>query len=162
MKKSKGQFIFPGTLLLTFGLFFFIRNSLNVDLNSWAVALFLVGLAFLFHAYFGKQYESLLPAVLFVGIGIHLHLANMYHFPNDSFGIIFLFLACGFFLRYFKTKTGLFYGWIFLIFAVFQLFPDPIFATLQKIVPGTIDLTALWPLILILTSVYIFFFKRRS
>lgn len=161
MKGNKGLYILPGTLLLGFGLFYFFQGVLIIELFSWAAGLGLVGLAFLFYAYFGKQYDSFLPAALFIGIGVHLHLTNKHQINVDEFGLIFLFLACGFFLRYFKTKSGLFYGWVFLLFAIIQLFPDKMTTWLQRIAPGTINLGTFWPLFLILTGIYIFFFKRK-
>ena len=161
MKGNKGLYIFPATLLFGFGLYYFIRDWLTIELYHEAAAIIFVGLAFFFHAYFGKQYDSFLPAALFLGLGIHLHLVYEYQIDANVFGLIFLFLACGFFLRAFKTKSGSFYGWIFFIFALLQLFPEKVLPFLQKIVPGSSNLSGIWPILLILAGVYIFFFKRK-
>lgn len=163
MRGNKAQNLFPSILLISCGLFYFsqAQGLLPVQFSTWSAIFILLGIAFILQSYLGKQYDFLIPASLFLGIGIHFHLSEKYPIPQDAFGLILLFLSLGFFLRYFKTKEGLFYGWSFLLLALIQLFQDKILVWFQFVVPGQKTITELWPLILIVFGCYLFFFKRK-
>lgn len=160
----KGQRIFPSVILIGFGLFFFLQQT-NINwpwsIFTWPTMFIIVGIAFLIQAYGGKTYESILPGIIFFGLGIHFHLVNNLQYSFDHVGIIILFIALGFFLYYQKTKNGLLYGWLFLILAVFQLFYQKLFSMLGNLETTLADLSSIWPIILIVIGVYLFFFKRK-
>lgn len=160
----KRQNLFPSMILIGFGLYFFFQHtnvSFQFPLFSWPTIIIIVGVAFLIQAYIGKDFEAIIPGILFAGLGIHFHLVQYKHIQLDHIGIIILFIALGFFLRYQKTKTGLFYGWLFLILAFIQLFYDQILSWLGIIETKSLNFVSLWPIILILAGVYLFFFKRK-
>ncbi|MCU9614040.1 DUF5668 domain-containing protein [Caldibacillus lycopersici] len=160
----KGQHLFPSVILIGFGLYFFL-SSLDIHFSfpifTWPTMLIIIGLAFIFHAYRGKSYESIIPGILFTGLGIHFHLTSYWNIHFDHIGVIILFVALGYLLQYQKTKAGLFYGVLFLILALLQLFYDRLFQWLGSIESTVAELHSFWPVILVLSGIYIFFFKRK-
>ena len=113
----KNQRIFPGIILVGFGIFFFWQQT-NISLFSefitWPTLLMIVGIAFLCQGYSGKDYESILPGVILTGFGVHFHVVNRLSIGLDSIGMFILIIALGFFLRYQKIRNGLFQGILFL------------------------------------------------
>jgi hypothetical protein len=156
--------LFPSVILIGFGLYFFFQNAdipFSYPLFSWPTIIFIVGLAFLLQAYVGKDFEMIIPSILFLGLGIHFHLVQYWNIQFDHIGVIILFIALGFYLRYQKTKSGLFYFWLFLILALIQLFYDRFLNWFGGIETRIGGFHSLWPIILVLVGGYLFFFKRK-
>ncbi|WP_062355374.1 hypothetical protein [Bacillus kwashiorkori] len=160
----KGNKLFPSAILIGFGLYVILQNFpilTYLSLFGWPALLFLIGVAFFVQAYGGKQYDFILPAVLFSGLGIHFYLSQQYSIRLDHMGVIILFISLSFFLQYQKTNSGLLYGWLFLILAFIQLFYEKIFQWLGFIQYKIADLNSFWPIILFAVGGYLFFFKRK-
>src|SRR5690606_30212432 len=158
------QNLFPSIVLIGFGLYFFLQQT-NIQISSqfftWPTILLIVGLAFLIQAYSGNDLEMIVPGILFLGLGVHFHLIQNVHIQLDHIGGIILFIALGYFLRYQKTRNGLFYFWLFLILALIQLFYDKYIQWIGIIEDKRLQFTSLWPIILVIAGAYLFFFKRK-
>lgn len=159
----KGQRIFPSIILIGFGLFYFLQDTLSplLPIFHWPSILAIVGIAFLVQSYAGKDYGLILPGVLFIGLGIHFHVAEYWNIQLDHIGVIILFISLGFFLLYQKTGAGLFYGWLFLVLASLQLFSESIFQWLESIETKLTNFYSLWPILIILVGFSLLFFKRK-
>jgi hypothetical protein len=162
--RMKQQRFFPGIILMGFGAYFYLQKS-NILLFdgffTWPTILLIVGLAFLFQAYGGQDYQFILPGVILTGFGIHFHLVRQ--FPNwpDQIGIFVLIIAIGFFLQSQKTKEGFLYSMLFFILALLSLFYQNVIAWLGLLRSGQEDLWHFWPILLILVGAYLLFVKRK-
>lgn len=156
--------IFPGIILVGFGIFFFWQQtniSLFAEFMTWPSLLIIVGVAFLCQGYSGKDYESILPGVILTGFGFHFHVVNRLSIWPDSIGTFILIIALGFLLRYQKVRNGLFQGILFLALAALLLFYDQVMSWFGLLENNVASVAKLWPIILILIGVYLLFFKRR-
>lgn len=156
--------LFPGFILLGFGLYFFLQRS-NIQLiegfYSWPTLLFIIGIAFTLQAYIGKEYESILPGVIFLGLGIHFHVVHKVNIWPDHIGAFLLIISLGFFLKHQKTNQGFFFGLLFLILALMQLFYDEIANWFGLLENSMSMLLNIWPIILMLIGGYFLFVKRK-
>ncbi|WAA10230.1 hypothetical protein [Fervidibacillus albus] len=158
----RGQRIFPAIVLIGFGLYSVLQDFITSStIFNWPTLLIIIGVAFFTQAYVGKEYGFILPAVLFIGIGIHFHLVSLIDVQLDHFGVILLFTALGFFLLRQKTGSGTMYAWLFLFLALFQLFSTNLFHWFGSVEQKLIDFYALWPILMILFGFYLFLFKRN-
>jgi hypothetical protein len=156
--------IFPGIILIGFGIFFFWQQtniSLFAEFMTWPTLLMIVGVAFLYQGYGGKDYESILPGVLLTGFGFHFHVMNRLSIWPDTIGAFILIIALGFLLRYQKVGNGLFQGILFLALAGLLLFSDQIMGWFGLLENKIASVATLWPIALILIGVYLLFFKRK-
>jgi hypothetical protein len=160
----KQQRFFPGIILMGFGIYFFLQKS-NILLFdgffTWPTILLIVGLAFLFQAYGGKDYQFILPGVILTGFGIHFHLVSRFPTWPDQIGVFVLIIAIGFFLQSQKTKEGSLYSMLFFILALLSLFYQNVVSWLGLLKSGQEDLWRFWPVLLILVGAYLLFFKRK-
>lgn len=155
----KGQRIFPSVILIGFGLYFLLETS-NISLfpgfYSWRTLLCIVGLAFLSQAYIGKNYDAILPGTILFGLGIHFHLIRHFDaWPNHNSMFLFI-ISIGFILQSRKTNTGLFYGIIICILALFLIFYDKLLSLMDL----TAELINFWPFILITIGLYVIIRKK--
>ncbi|MET3697360.1 hypothetical protein SAMN05877753_105268 [Bacillus oleivorans] len=155
--------IFPGILLLGFGCYFFIDDWIPGwgFLQSWPTLLAIIGLAFLGQAYIGKDYESIIPGVIFTGIGIHFHVVSQLALWASHFGVFVLVIALGFLLYYQKKGDGLAVGLSFLILAVFLLFSDKVATGIGVLESSIAFIQRFWPLVFIIFGLVLLFFKRK-
>jgi hypothetical protein len=161
---KKGKQLFPGVILIGFGLFFLLEGSSfqhSYLIFNWPTMITIIGIAFLVQAYAGKEHELILPGVLFLGLGVHFFVAHLYGVQLDHIGVILLLIALGFFLRQQKTKVGFIYGLLFLILSLFRLFYSDASQWLGKFGEMLTKLESLWPFLLIAAGAYLFLFKRR-
>jgi hypothetical protein len=160
----KNQRIFPGIILIGFGVFFFWQQaeiSLFAEFISWPSLLMIVGIAFLCQGYGGKEYESIFPGVILTGYGLHFHIVNRLSIWPNSLGVFILIVALGFLLRYQKLGTNLFYGILFLALAGLLLFYDKVMSWFGLLETNIATFAHLWPFALILIGVYLLFFKKK-
>lgn len=156
----KAQRIFPGIILIGFGLYFFLERSQITFFSgfySWPTFLCIVGLAFLIQAYYGKDNQSILPGVILFGFGAHFHLIKHVAAWPHHFGIFILIISIGFILQARKTKLGMFYGVTLCILAVFILFYDKVTSLLNF----TQNVISFWPFVLMAFGVYVLFFRKK-
>jgi len=160
----KNQRIFPGIILIGFGIFFFLQQSkisLFAEFISWPTLLMIVGIAFLCQGYGSRDYESILPGVILTGFGFHFHIVNHLSIWPNSMGTFILIIALGFLLRYQKMGTGLFQGILFLALAGLLLFYDKVMSWFGLLENNVATVAKSWPIALILIGVYLLFFKRK-
>lgn len=163
LKSMKNQRFFPGIILVGFGLFFFLQHSsfsLFSEYVTWPTLLMIVGVAFLFQGYGGRDYEAILPGVILTGFGFHFHVVNRLSIWPDAIGSFILIIALGFLLRYQKVRNGLFQGLLFLALAALMLFYDQVMTWLGLIESKVSTITSLWPILLVLIGIFLLFKKK--
>lgn len=159
----KKQRIFPGIILIGFGLYFFLEHSaieIFPGFFSWPTLLCIVGIAFLVQAYSGNEYESILPGVILLGFGAHFHIANNLEIWPDNLGIFILIISLGFILRTRKTNSGMMHGLILFTVAILTLFYDKIITSFGILETGTDSIEKFWPFVLMAIGVYILLRKK--
>ncbi|WP_285765558.1 DUF5668 domain-containing protein [Peribacillus sp. SI8-4] len=159
----KTQRIFPGIVLIGFGLYFFLEHSqieIFPDFYSWPTLLCIVGAAFLIQAYSGNEFESILPGVILLGFGAHFHIVKNLEIWPDNIGIFILIISLGFILRARKTNTGMFHGLILLIISVLFLFYDKITTSFGLVETSTANIERFWPFALMAIGIYFLVRKK--
>ncbi|MGW8901901.1 LiaI-LiaF-like domain-containing protein [Heyndrickxia sporothermodurans] len=161
----KNQKIFPGIILLGFGLYFFLTQNNHVTMLkeylTWPTLLIIVGIAFLGQGYGGKDAESILPGVILVGFGLHFHIAGKLAIWPDHIGVFILIISLGFLLRYQKTGNGLFHGILFLFISIVLLFDDEVLKWMGLLENKAASIINFWPFLLIAIGLYLLFIKRK-
>jgi len=160
----KNQRIFPGIILLGFGLYFFgqqVNITLLTEMMSWPTLMMIVGIAFLCQGYGGKDYDAILPGVILTGFGFHFHVVNRFSIWPDASGALILFIALGSILRYQKTGNGLFQGILFLAIAGLMIFYNKIMSWLGLLKNNVDSVIQYWPILLIVIGVYLLFFRKK-
>lgn len=160
----KTQRIFPGFLLLGFGIYFLLQE-LQIHpfegFGTWPTLSIIVGVGFLLEGYLAKNYEAIIPGVILTGFGLHIHLVNRLEVWPDHTGIFMLIIALGFLLRHQKVRTGFFPGLLFLVLALLLLFYDKTFTWLSSLNIGIELFWKFWPIIFIGLGAYLLFFKKK-
>lgn len=159
----KNQRIFPGIILIGFGIFFFWQQAnitLFAEYMTWPTLLMIVGFAFLYQGYSGKDYEAILPGVILTGFGLHFHVVNKLSIWPDASIAFILIIALGFLLRYQKVGNGLFQGVLFLAIAGLLLFYNQVIGWFGTFGYGAV-FGKFWPITLVLIGAYLLFFKKR-
>jgi hypothetical protein len=160
----KNQKIFPGIILIGFGAYFFMQQSgitVFEKFYTWPTLLMIVGLAFLGQGYIAKDYEAILPGVILLGFGVHFHVVGHLAFWPNQIGTFILIIAIGFFLRYQKTKNGLFQSILFLVLALLSLFYSRVASYLGLLENSVSIAWKFWPIILIVLGIYFLFIKKK-
>ena len=157
----KRQGIFPGVLLIGVGLIFLLQNYSIPYINTiftWPSILLIIGLAFLFQAYIGKDYHSIFTGVLLVGLGIHFHGLQLFSFWPNHWAMFTMIIGLAFLFRYSKTKKdGFIPGIILLLISLIAFFYTG-FIDLFGSFYSYVD--SFWPIALIIAGVYLLFFKK--
>lgn len=157
----KRQGVFPGVLLIGVGVVFLLQNykiPFKNEIFSWPSILLIIGLAFLFQAFIGKDYHSIFTGFLLVGLGVHFHGLQMFSFWPDHWAMFTIIIGLAFLFRYSKTKKdglvpGIFLLLISLIAFIYEGFID-LFGSLFTYVEN------LWPVALIGVGIYLLFFRK--
>ena len=160
----KNQNMIPGIILIGFGVYYYLQQiglTLFDQFYTWPTLMAIVGVAFITQGYRGRDYDAILPGVIFLGFGIHLHVVGRLEIWPDHLGAFILIIALAFLLRYQKTGIGLFHGILFLILATLLLFYDQISSWLGTLEGGVAFIWRFWPVALILIGAYLLFFKRK-
>ncbi|MCP3741250.1 LiaI-LiaF-like domain-containing protein [Rossellomorea sp. BNER] len=161
----KHQKIFPGIILVGFGLYFYLESSnilLFREFYTWPTLLIIVGLAFLGQGYKGREYEAILPGTILVGFGLHFHIVNKLTIWPDHIGTFILIISLGFLLRYQKTGAGLFQGVLFLSLSIFLLFYEHVMKWIG-VIEGSFSIAwEFWPIIFIVLGVYLLLRKKSK
>ncbi len=161
----KNPRIFPGIILIGFGIFFFLQQAnlpLFAQLMTWPTLLMIVGIAFLCQGYAGTDYEAILPGVILTGFGFHFHVVNRLSIWPDALGVFILIIALGFLLSYHKTGNGLFQGVLFLTLAGLLLFYNQMMSWFGLIESKIAAFSNFWPAALILVGTSLLFSRRKK
>jgi hypothetical protein len=161
----KNQRVFPGIILIGFGAILFLQQSGFTALQtfySWPTLLIIVGVAFLGQGYSAKDNEAILPGAIISGLGLHFHFAGKISiWPNNTIGMLVLFISIGFFLRFQKANNGLFQAFLFLVLALLLLFYDKAAEYFGLLQNGLSFAWKFWPAIIILVGIYLLFRKKK-
>ncbi|WP_077214151.1 LiaI-LiaF-like domain-containing protein [Bacillus dakarensis] len=160
----KNQRIFPGFLLLGFGIYFLLQElqvSLFEGFGTWPTLSIIVGVGFLLQGYLAKDNEAIIPGTILTGFGLHVHFVNILEVWPDHTGIFILIIALGFLLRYQKVRTGFFPGFLFLALALLLLFYDKTFGWISSLQIGIELFWKFWPIIFIGLGAKFLFFKKK-
>ncbi len=160
----KNQKIFPGIILIGFGLYFYFQQHPSAflkDYLSWPALLMIVGLAFLAQGYGAKDYEAILPGVILFGFGFHFEVVHKISVWPNNIGIFILIISLGFLLRYQKTRTGFFQGALFLLLSIILLFYDNIHQNLGTFENKVSSIQNIWPIILVVAGLLLIVFKKK-
>ncbi|GAA5416258.1 hypothetical protein Pryu01_01290 [Paraliobacillus ryukyuensis] len=150
-------------LLIGIGAYFLLRQlklPIITDFYSWPTLLIILGVAFLLHAYIGKDYDKLFPGAILLGFGIHFHGLNHYGFWIDHWGIYTLIVGVAFMIRFQKTKTGLLPGLLLIILSIFAVFVSNKPSWFHWINSFMALLESFWPVALVALGVYLLI-KRK-
>lgn len=160
----KSQKLFAGITLIGFGIYFILKN-LNISLFpqffSWQTLLIIIGLAFLFQGYGGKDYPTILPGIILTGFGLHFHLVDKLAIWPDHTGTFLLIIALGFILQNHKTGNGMMNGVLFLILAGLLLFFQEITESIHFLQSNNKITPYIMPLILLLIGGYFLLTKKK-
>lgn len=154
-----GQRIFPGIILIEFGLYFFLQQSAFIWVKpylGWPALLLMTGVAFLVQGYKGDG--GILPGVVLTGFGLHFYVVDYIGWWANDTGVFILIIALGFLLQYQKTGSGLLHGILFLLLAAITLF----YETIKQWAGPADSLWPFWPLILISAGGYLLFVHKNS
>lgn len=160
----KNQRIFPGIILLGFGLYYFLQQagvSIFPQFYSWPTLMLIAGIAFLGQGYIAKDYEAILPGVILAGFGLHFHTTSQIAIFNNQNGFFIFIIALGFLLRYQKTHSGLFQTVLFLILAIILLFYDQMSGYLGLIQNRAATGWRFWPVLLIIAGFLLLYKKKK-
>ena len=161
----KNQRIFPGIILIGFGVYFLLQQagiSFFQQFSTWPTLIMIVGAAFLGQGYGANDSEAILPGVICFGFGLHFQLIGRLDFwPQNNIGMLILIISIGFFLRFQKTSTGLFQAFLFLIISGLLLFYDKIAGYFGLLQSGMSFIWKFWPALLIVVGIY-FLLKRKK
>ncbi|WP_405100860.1 LiaI-LiaF-like domain-containing protein [Oceanobacillus sp. FSL H7-0719] len=153
MKKQNALFAY---ILIGIGFFFLFRElklPIFTNFYSWQTLLIIIGAAILIHSYRAKSYENIFIGILILGIGIHLHGAENYHFWIDHWAIYLIIIGLAFLLRAMKTKSGMLAGILFLAAGVLLIYSQKFSAYFSWIYDIFALLDKFWPIVLILVGI---------
>ncbi|WP_227936694.1 LiaI-LiaF-like domain-containing protein [Alkalihalobacillus deserti] len=157
----KTQRIFPGVLLIGVGCYYLLQQfsiPFNQQLLTWPSLLFVIGIAFLLQAYFGKEASMIFPGVLLTGLAIHFHLDTIVHWWPSHWGIYTLIVGVSFLFSYVKSKKeGLLPAVILLGLSLFSFTSVNPFLWLQE---GFSFVSSLWPIFLIGVGLLLLFRRK--
>ncbi|WP_046174152.1 hypothetical protein [Domibacillus indicus] len=155
-----GQRIFPGILLIGFGLYFFLQHSAFTWIKpylGWPALLLITGFAFLAQG-LKSDGNHILPGVVLTGFGLHFYVVDFLGWWAHETGVFILIIAVGFFIQHQKTGSGLLNGILFLLLASVILFYETIKQWFSPI--GLV--WQFWPLILIAAGGYLLFVQKNG
>ncbi|MGP7816803.1 LiaI-LiaF-like domain-containing protein [Niallia sp. 01092] len=160
----KTQKLFSGMILIGFGLYILLKEYPIPSLSSlfvWPTLLLIVGIAFLFQGYWGKDHGSILPGVVLTGFGLHFHLVNKLAIWPDHTGTFLLIIALGFILQQQKSGQGMMNGLLFLLLAIFLLFNQDILKSLGFLKISTNTMNKIIPILFLLLGAYYLLTRKK-
>ena len=107
----KGQRIFPGIILIGFGLYFFLeRSQIHIFTGFYTGPLYfvLLDLPFSFRPIMAKTFMLFFLVLYYLALALHFHLGQLIEAWPSNFGIFILIISIGFILQARKTKSGMF------------------------------------------------------
>jgi hypothetical protein len=120
----KKQNVFTGMMLFGLGLYFVMKELpfINEPYIQWPLLLIIVGISLYGQAYKASDLSLLFSASTLVLLGLHFYgLALLEQWPNH-WAMFPLIISISFFVLFYKTKTGVFPGILFLLVAIIGFF----------------------------------------
>src|SRR5699024_1001258 len=158
----KKQNAFIGFILIAIGIYFILQNS-NIPAlepyKDWPTLLVLIGLGFVLYGYFKRDYNSLFPATIVLGIGVHFFGLTHLDFWVDHWAVYILIIGAGFIIRALRTKKGFGIGFILILLAILLIFSSQ-FKILHPLYANLNTLKNFWPILLIIIGLYLI--KRKK
>ncbi|MFC0522425.1 LiaI-LiaF-like domain-containing protein [Pontibacillus salicampi] len=159
------QNTFSGIFLIGIGLYFLLKE-LNIPIitnfYSWPTILIIIGIAMMLHSYLSRDHDKLFPGTVVLGLGIHFHGVQHFRFWIDHWGVFLFIIGIAFLIRYQKTRSGLFSGIILVGLSLFTIFVSNKPSWFHWINALVNMIETFWPLLLVLTGLYLLFFKKRT
>ncbi|OCA91281.1 hypothetical protein A8F94_05320 [Bacillus sp. FJAT-27225] len=160
----RNQQLFPGVILVGFGLYFFLEQSGFTALKqyyTWPTLLVIVGVAFLCQGYMARDHDAILPGIILAGFGLHFHVAGKVAFWPNHIGTFVAIIALGFLLQYQKTGKGLLNGLLFLVVATLLLFTDKVGIWLNVVESSVSLIWKFWPVLMVVIGAWMLFFRKK-
>ncbi|GAE34923.1 LiaI-LiaF-like domain-containing protein [Halalkalibacter akibai] len=157
----KTQRIFPGVLLIGVGCYYLLQQfslPYHKQLLSWPSLLFVIGLAFLLQAHFGREHSMIFPGVLLTGLAIHFHLDVIVDWWPSHWGIYTLIVGLAFLFSYFKNRKDGFVPAIVLL--TLSLMSFTTINPIHWLVEGFSFIQHLWPIFLIVVGIFLILRKK--
>ncbi|WP_156291210.1 LiaI-LiaF-like domain-containing protein [Oceanobacillus salinisoli] len=154
MKKQNSLIAY---VLIGIGLFFLLRQlkiPIITNFYSWQTVLIIIGLILLFHSYSYRNYQHLFSGTVVLGLGIHFHGLEQYHFWIDHWAIYVLIIGIAFFIKASKTKKGYFTGILLIGFSVFMIFSNTLSIYFYWVYDVMEFMETFWPVILVIIGIY--------
>lgn len=152
----KRQGIFPGILLIGIGLYFLLIKldlPFTSQILSWPSILIIIGLAFLFQTYIGKDDSVVFPGFLLLFLGIHFHAQALFPKWPAHWAMYTFIVGLAFFMQYVKTKKdGLVVAIILFIVSIIGYFTVDLMNWIVSIF-GFFG--GFWPILLIAVGVFL-------
>ncbi len=153
---------FSSTILIGFGLFYFLKSinfSLLSPYYSWGSLCIIIGIAFLAESRFGSHSDFILPGILLTGFGLHQYIAvHLENWPAEHTAL-FLFISLGLLLLHLKKGVGKGPGILFLVVSIIFIFHERIL-TILGLVNFVDFFNHYWPVLLMLIGGFILFKKK--
>ena len=159
MKKQNG---FIGFMLVPIGVYAMLQNSNIPTLEpyqDWTTLLVLIGFSFVLYGYFKRDYHSLLPATIVLGIGVHFFGLTHFDFWMDHWAIYILIIGAGLIIRALRTKKGFGIGILLILLAILLIFSSQ-FKILLPLYANLNALKNVWPILLIMFGLYLIIRKK--
>lgn len=155
-----GKRMFPGILLIGFGLYFFLQQSAFTWVKpylGWPALLLITGISFLVQG-LKEEGSGILPGVVLTGFGLHFYVVDYLGWWANDTGVFILIIAVGFLLQHQKTGHGLLNGILFLFLAAITLF----YGTIKQWLGPLESFWQFWPLVLIAIGGYLLFVQKNA
>lgn len=146
-----------------FGGYFFLQQTqipFLQQLYGWPTLLMIVGLAFLWQGYGGRDHEMIFPGVILFGFGLHIHVVSHLQIWPDHIGVFILVISLAYILRYQKNGSGLGLGILFLVLAAGLLFYEKLIGWLGILESRVAMVGNFWPILLLIVGLY-FLIKKK-
>ncbi|MFT8320557.1 MAG: DUF5668 domain-containing protein [Bacillus sp. (in: firmicutes)] len=160
----KTQKLFSGIILIGFGLYFLLKEYPIPSISFllvWPTLLFIIGIAFLFQGYGGKDFSFILPGIILTGFGLHFHLVHKLSIWPDHAGTFVLIIALGFILQHQKTGKGMVNGLLFLLLAFLLLFYQDILKTVGFLKLSPAAMRKIIPILFLLVGGYYLVSRKK-
>ncbi|WP_269412058.1 LiaI-LiaF-like domain-containing protein [Lentibacillus daqui] len=162
MSKTK-QKSFAGYLLIGIGAYFLLRElqvPIITNFYSWTTLIIIIGLALLIYSYSAKEYQHLFTGTLLLGLGIHWHGLNHYDFWIDHWAVYPLIIGIAFIVRSLRTKKGFWLGILFVGISIIFIFSIQLPIWFDWVYTVMDYLERFWPIVIIITGIYLLMRKK--
>lgn len=154
---------FAAYLLIGVGIYFLLIQfeiPILAKFSSWPTLLMITGIAFLLSAYRTKDYQTIFPGIIVLGLGIHFHGLENYPSWVNHWSVYPFIVGIAFIIRYLKTKSGLFIGLLLTGISSIMLFSITVPRWFSWIYSVTDLIENFWAIGLIIIGIYLLVRKK--